>query len=104
LKRTSHITLFVATDEEVIAAPKKDKKKDATEKTKSVDKADSAKKTENAKDEKVVKNEGPAKADPSKAAGKAHRKPTEPVKKATKAAPKGKPVAERKENMRKKGA
>jgi hypothetical protein len=80
LKRTSHITLIVATDEEVIAAPKRAK---ATESKKDDSKVedDLIKSEENAKeaakvaDEVVAeeKNEGPAKKDPSKAPGKAHK-------------------------------
>lgn len=106
LKRTSHVTIFVATDEEVVVAPKRAKNnKKAEDAPKADDKATKTAAKADASDVKTeTKNEGPAKKDPTKGAGKAHRKPTEPKKTATKAATKTKPVAERKENMRKKGA
>lgn len=109
-KRTSHITIFVATDEEVIAVPKT---KDSKKTTKKSDIKDDAKNTDTSVKDSSEKssiteppqNEGPAKNDPAKAAGKKH-KPAGP--KEVKAHGDNKDAkstsGHRKENMRKKGA
>jgi large subunit ribosomal protein L22 len=103
LKRTSHITLTVATNEEVLAPTKESKKSEANAK-KAAKIADDVKGSDDAQDE-AGKNQGPAKKAPSKAPGKQHKSvgPKE-IKahgdtKGTKAA-----SGHRKENMRKKGA
>jgi large subunit ribosomal protein L22 len=69
LKRTSHITLVVATDEEVLSAPKKSATKAKAEKVADVD-ADLKDKEADALEAKADKNEGPVKTDKSKAPGK----------------------------------
>jgi large subunit ribosomal protein L22 len=111
LKRTSHITVAVATDEEVISAPKR-AKKDDVKKTDDKPADDNsaeavADSSTEAKSEKKDsgKATAPAKEDPSKAAGKAKRSVGPKDIKATAANKAGSAATtHRKENMRKKGA
>jgi large subunit ribosomal protein L22 len=104
-KRTSHITLFVATDEEVILGAKPTKAK-ADKKAKDAVVASE----ENAKEAAVVAEEesaskGVEKKDPSKAPGKQHKAAGPKEIKAHGDNKAGKAAsAHRKENMRKKGA
>lgn len=107
-KRTSHITLFVGTYEDVIAAPKRSK---ADDKKPAKDSVKEAKSEENAKAaaveaESAVKDSKDPKAkDSTKAAGKAHRSVGEKSIKAHGDNANAKAAAgHRKENMRKKGA
>lgn len=100
-KRTSHITVRVGTYEEVIILPKSKDKKDAK---KAKDNSKVSKGTVS-NDSMPDKNEGPAKKDPSKAAGKKHRSISEKdVKPHGDKKEHTKPNAHLKENMRKKGA
>lgn len=105
-KRTSHITLVVATDEEVVSSGKKAAKKDDKKADKVADKAvDTTENEAKATDDTAAKNEGPAKKDPAKAPGKAHKAVGDKEIKAHGDNKAGKAAsAHRKENMRKKGA
>lgn len=112
LKRTSHITLVVATSEEVIGpdktAEKAAKKSQANAKKAAKDAQDITDGATEAADQNVDgtgKNEGPAKKDPAKAPGKQHKSVGPKAIKAHGDAKDAKATsAHRKENMRKKGA